>query len=289
MEDEIFSVIDDDFSTWVDEEPVKEEEPMLFFDMFADNHEEDKEPIVEEVEQEVEEEVEEETYETDDEIINEIRNLDNEILEADIDEFEEELELNEETKEILKERIINLQEGKVNSFEQTLDKFDDENIVNAEKKEVVIFNPILENEFKGRRLALTNDELTKIAKDARQRKFKMNTETYLYPKTFEDDIKNFTNVYRFLENLALNLENTYPDISRKMHNYLADFVDKYYEAVELLSELNEDIHYGKDVIIQEARSFIKTNHADFTNFLNECFPIGMSIKEYDPTMSAGFL
>ena len=149
--------------------------------------------------------------------------------------------------------------------------------------------PISKEEYNGVRIAFTADELGKIAKEARQRKFRITNETYLYPKNYEGDIKNFVNAIRFLENLSLNIEINYPNISRKIHKYLKEFTERYHEANEIISELNEDINYGKDIIIEEAKTFLKENYRDIINLLNECYPVGMAIKEYDPSSSVGIM
>ncbi len=203
--------------------------------------------------------------------------------------------------EEIEEKIIDIVIDEEGITEVILeDSYEDDSTINKEEKIIEDIPqlveekieqplPISPEEYDGKRIAFTSDELGKIAKEARQRKFKMSNETYLYPKNDEENIKNFISAIRFLENLALNIEISYPDISRKIHAYLKGFTERFHIATEIITELAEDINYGKDIILLEAKTFVRSNYRDITNILNECYPIGMAIKEYDPSSSVGII
>ncbi|MFW5794142.1 MAG: hypothetical protein ACOCV1_01535 [Bacillota bacterium] len=132
-------------------------------------------------------------------------------------------------------------------------------------------------------LDLSEEEMSKISKEARERKFRIKDEKFLYSEKIEDNISCFIKSYRFLINLSNGLLRTNKKISQKIKDYLKQFEDIFFKCIEIEYDLSKDIEYGKARVKRKANKIINKNYNLFQTLIDDVYPLGRIIKEYDPS------
>jgi len=134
-------------------------------------------------------------------------------------------------------------------------------------------------------LKFSEEELNKIGKIARERKFKVSDDKFIYPEKTIDEIKLFCKSYRFLTILSNSIEEE--NLRNRIKEYLAEYQLLYKRLLKTESKLNGDISFGDSAIIRRANNIIVKNRIKILLFFDSVFPIGRHLKLYNPDDSVG--
>lgn len=139
-------------------------------------------------------------------------------------------------------------------------------------------------------LDINSEELNKISKSAKERKFNMasDSDKFLYSETPPKKLKVFIDCYDFLDVLENNLQSSDSEISKKIKTFISKFGDEISKARELHFNFeNTTSSLVKHYQVNEIAEFIKENQKKISNLINTCFPIGRRVQTYDPDQAAG--
>lgn len=135
-------------------------------------------------------------------------------------------------------------------------------------------------------LALTDDEINKISKIARERKFKLSTENVLYPTNMQFKGDTFLKSYDFLSILVSHL-NTHMEIRDKIKEFLLQFESLYMELCKLAPGVTS--WFGRKQIEKRFSNIVLNNISDINLLINGAFPVGRTVEIYDPDDAAGII
>lgn len=140
------------------------------------------------------------------------------------------------------------------------------------------------------KLNLNSDQLNSISKDARIRKFDIPNETLLYSISPKQDAITFIKCYRFLENIGSNLSysDAFKGIPKLIKDYLKQFEEIYHRCIFHVVNLDDHISFGCYHNKKKLFKFIEENNNDIRILINDVYPIGKVVKEYDLEGSLGY-
>lgn len=135
-------------------------------------------------------------------------------------------------------------------------------------------------------LNLSEDELTRISKTSRDRKFNY-TKATIYENNHMDLINNFINCYKFLQNVSNDLGISDVEIRKKILEYLDDKRNIYLNCQSFFHRMNSNSGYSKFLNNRKLSEFVLSNINEIEDFINTAFPIGRIVSLYDPDEAVG--
>lgn len=136
------------------------------------------------------------------------------------------------------------------------------------------------------KLELSEDEINKISKTARDLKFN-DDKKILYDKDSIELLDNFISSYKFLKALSNNIKLTQENLSKRIKNYVEYHNEMFKMLRKFEVELKTDSEYKKINISKDLNVFISENEEILRDFVNTTYPIGKRIKTYDPDEAIG--
>lgn len=139
-----------------------------------------------------------------------------------------------------------------------------------------------------KKINLTTEQLNAISKEARSRKFNVKDLDLIYPTTNSDYIIYFCQCYDFLGILIDNLEQDNFKIIRKVKEFRVQFKELYNQSLKLknlITFTTSDL--SKVIISKKINKFVIENLDEIKIMLNEVFPVGRMVYQYDPNEVVG--
>lgn len=138
-------------------------------------------------------------------------------------------------------------------------------------------------------LNLTEEEENAISEEARDRKFRIRTDKYIYAIDSAEEVKTFIDAYKFLDILADNLRRKEKTeaVAAKIRNYLQQFDNIYKILIDLYCEYDDGLETGKYYYKEKMRECLAKEKEKIKTLINDVYPIGRKISKYDPSDSSG--
>lgn len=129
-------------------------------------------------------------------------------------------------------------------------------------------------------------EMTDISAIAKENKFKVGMNDFIYPDTSEQRLKFYLNACRFVENLVNNLGEEKKEIIDKLNTLLKDNYNTIKECLILKNKLNNDVNYGRKKALDKIEKLLNDPKA---NLLLDCvLEFGRTRKLYNPNENVGY-
>ncbi|MFW6283420.1 MAG: hypothetical protein ACOC1P_05205 [Minisyncoccales bacterium] len=131
-----------------------------------------------------------------------------------------------------------------------------------------------------KKLELTEEEMSNISKIARDVKFSLSKENYLYPKDIEERFRFFIKAYDFLYFLKENIHEQ--GTKAKIEEYIKQYDSLYAKIKKILATL--DLSIGKS---RKINMLIDMDCEEIKQLIIDAFPIGRIVDTYDIDNSVG--
>ena len=131
------------------------------------------------------------------------------------------------------------------------------------------------------RLNLTKEEIEKITHIAKDRKFDSNAVNTIYTETEEDKLIVFNKSYRFLGSLSSDFR-IEENIRKKIISFNDNFKEIYHESIILISKLNEGIFFGLECVKRNISKLYSKNSEKINLLIDEVYPIGKTLRTFNP-------
>lgn len=132
----------------------------------------------------------------------------------------------------------------------------------------------------------SDTELTDISAIARDNKFKVGMNDFIYPDTPEQRLKFFLNSYRFIQNLVNNLPEEKKTSIDKLNQLLKDNYNTVKKCLILKNKLSTDVNYGRKKTLDEIEILLVEEKA---NLLLDCvLEFGRVKKMFNPSENIGY-